>query len=348
MMRVLRQRVFKSLNKTQNSFIDFLSDPGSAQQQKVDAFVENYNKFTHEFPQLRENDKTQQELQNRAKILSQQLWEGIKQRNQEAVKERRVYMEGGWVFVEMTNLITYFARLLENEWLRFTTVTAIVTGFVLNEELDLQSLVKRLVERGVDPYDVKNDSLGSSPIVFEIVQTMLNAIGSLFNEQYLINLEHKQLDIINAEKQNLFVRTNMLIVYCLLILQEISVHSNKVFEVLDDWIVVAVKTENDLAQQAVKEIQAMIAQKKTFMDSVILGESDLASKIETIPFEEGPPLYMQEHTQSFGLADRRIDTKTLRELQRVFKANSVGGDLLDRETFLTLMMLELQGNKLPV
>lgn len=177
---------------------------------------------------------------------------------------------------------------------------------------------------------------------------MLNAIGSLFNEQYLINLEHKQLDIINAEKQNLFVRTNMLIVYCLLILQEISVHSNKVFEVLDDWIVVAVKTENDLAQQAVREIQAMIAQKKTFMDSVILGESDLASKIETIPFEEGPPLYMQEHTQSFGLADRRIDTKTLRELQRVFKANSVGGDLLDRETFLTLMMLELQGNKLPV
>lgn len=169
MMRVLRQRVFKSLNKTQNSFIDFLSDPGSVQQQKVDAFVENYNKFIHEFPQLRENDKTQQELQNRAKILSTQLWEGIKQRNQEAVKERRVYMEGGWVFVEMTNLITYFARLLENEWLRFTTVTAIVTGFVLNEELDLQSLVKRLVERGVDPYDVKTDSLGSSPIIFEIV-----------------------------------------------------------------------------------------------------------------------------------------------------------------------------------
>lgn len=68
------------------------------------------------------------------------------------MKERAKYMEGGWVFVEMSNLITYFARLLENEWLRFTTVTAIVTGFVLNEELDLQSLVKRMVERGVDPY----------------------------------------------------------------------------------------------------------------------------------------------------------------------------------------------------
>lgn len=61
-------------------------------------------------------------------------------------------MEGGWVFVETSNLATYIARLFENEWLRFTTISAVVTGYVLNEELDLQTLVKRLVERGADPY----------------------------------------------------------------------------------------------------------------------------------------------------------------------------------------------------
>lgn len=46
-------------------------------------------------------------------------------------------MEGGWVFVEMSNLITYIARLIENEWQRFTTISSVVTSHVLNEEFDL-------------------------------------------------------------------------------------------------------------------------------------------------------------------------------------------------------------------
>jgi hypothetical protein len=36
-------------------------------------------------------------------------------------------MEGGWVFVETSNLISYIARLIENEWLIFTTISAVVT-----------------------------------------------------------------------------------------------------------------------------------------------------------------------------------------------------------------------------
>jgi hypothetical protein len=47
---------------------------------------------------------------------------------------------------------------------------------------------------------------------------MQNSIASLFNEQYLINLEEKQLEVINKEKDNLFMRTNMLIVWSLLTL----------------------------------------------------------------------------------------------------------------------------------
>jgi len=76
MMRLLRERVFMSLNKTQNSFINFLERQGVLQK-KINDFCENYNKFNDEFPQLRDNAKTQEELINRVDILSQQLWEGI-------------------------------------------------------------------------------------------------------------------------------------------------------------------------------------------------------------------------------------------------------------------------------
>lgn len=46
-------------------------------------------------------------------------------------------MEGGWVYVEMIYLVSYIARLIENEWERFQTINAVITGVVVNEELDL-------------------------------------------------------------------------------------------------------------------------------------------------------------------------------------------------------------------
>ena len=57
MMRLLRQRVFLSLNKTQNNFISFLERQGPMQK-KINEFCESYNKFNEEFPQLRDNTQT--------------------------------------------------------------------------------------------------------------------------------------------------------------------------------------------------------------------------------------------------------------------------------------------------
>lgn len=45
----------------------------------------------------------------------------------------------------------------------------------------------------------------------------------------------------NKERDNLQLRTNILIMWAVLTLQEMSLHSTKVFETLDDWIVIATK-----------------------------------------------------------------------------------------------------------
>jgi hypothetical protein len=55
MMRLLRQRTFFNLNKTQNNFLDFLERSGQLQK-KINEFCENYNRFNEEFPQLRDNN----------------------------------------------------------------------------------------------------------------------------------------------------------------------------------------------------------------------------------------------------------------------------------------------------
>ena len=66
----------------------------------------------------------------------------------------------------MIKLCSSIAKLIENEFRRFSTISAGVTGHVVNEEIDLQGVAKRLTERGVQPYiDNQEDrtQTGTSP-----------------------------------------------------------------------------------------------------------------------------------------------------------------------------------------
>ena len=67
--------VFKSISKQNNNietgldeikrnFKDFLNRP-DIKQDKLDHFIESFNKFTEEFPELRPDDQTKEELNNR-------------------------------------------------------------------------------------------------------------------------------------------------------------------------------------------------------------------------------------------------------------------------------------------
>lgn len=70
-------------------------------------------------------------------------------RKVESMSERERLMEGGWVSIEMNNLCTYVANLVENEFLRFSAVVSMVTGYVINEDVDAVGLCGRLSERNV-------------------------------------------------------------------------------------------------------------------------------------------------------------------------------------------------------
>ena len=125
-------------------------------------------------------------------MLSKQLWENIKARKDESLKERLSYMEGGWVQVEMVKLCSAIARLVGNEYRRFMTISAVVTGHAVNENVDLEDVAKKLTERGVDPYvDNEEDRafVGSSPLLLEVAQTILAKVEALFNEQFVLSLD---------------------------------------------------------------------------------------------------------------------------------------------------------------
>jgi len=71
----------------------------------------------------------------------------------------------------MTKLCGVIALLIGNEFKRLLTISAIVTGYLVSEPIDLEDFAKRLVERGVEPY-LENQKdrafIGESPLLLEI------------------------------------------------------------------------------------------------------------------------------------------------------------------------------------
>jgi hypothetical protein len=83
------------------------------------------------------------------------------------------------------------------------------------------------------------------------------------------------------------------------------------------------------------------------MDTVLINNIDMANHIEMISFEEGPPLYLKEYNPSFSLVDKRLTLENLHNLYDMFDSNSSGGELLDSQTFITLILLNLQNGLFP-
>jgi len=57
-----------------------------SKQDKVNEFVQSFNKFSLEFPDLRKDDQTKDELMNRTERLSNELWAIVDERKTESLQ----------------------------------------------------------------------------------------------------------------------------------------------------------------------------------------------------------------------------------------------------------------------
>jgi hypothetical protein len=68
-VKKLRHSLISNLNQCQSEFISFLERP-TLKQEKVDNFVQSLQKFTLEYPELRKDDQTKEELGRKLEELS--------------------------------------------------------------------------------------------------------------------------------------------------------------------------------------------------------------------------------------------------------------------------------------
>ena len=68
-LHIQRGHIFALLNETQQTFVDFLTRPGTLKR-RVDEFCDSFNRFTSEYPELVGKEETRKELTGRVNILS--------------------------------------------------------------------------------------------------------------------------------------------------------------------------------------------------------------------------------------------------------------------------------------
>ena len=108
---------------------------------------------------------------------------------------------------------------------------------------------------------------------------MLGKLDALFAEQHVLSLDEKILKVLNTERSNFSMRLNLLFTWALLLLNEIYCQSLQVFDEMDDWVVIAVKRENQACQAAVKELQASVKKGELHLEPVLLQQMELQNYI---------------------------------------------------------------------
>ena len=66
-------------------------------QVKVNEFVEMFNKFTDDYPDLREDIQVKEELHQRTDTLADRLWDISEERKKQAIEEKTKIMTCGYV-----------------------------------------------------------------------------------------------------------------------------------------------------------------------------------------------------------------------------------------------------------
>ena len=77
-------------------FLEFLNT-SDGKQEILEEFVRSFNEFSDQYPDLREDDQTKEELHQRTDALSDELWEIVEDRKEQAVEFRKKVMESGAV-----------------------------------------------------------------------------------------------------------------------------------------------------------------------------------------------------------------------------------------------------------
>lgn len=117
-VRIHREQFMMKFSSKQQSYLKYLHRLDQ-KQEILHNFVKEFNEFSDEYPDLREDDQTKEELHQRCDVLSDELWEIVEDRKEQNVEERRKIMESGGVEFSLNFLTNCAKQLMQAELDKF-------------------------------------------------------------------------------------------------------------------------------------------------------------------------------------------------------------------------------------
>lgn len=127
-VRVHRERYFNIQSDLQARFLCYLQRLDN-KQDCLNEFVDKFNAFTDEYPDLREDEQTKEELHQRTDVLSDELWEVVEERKEANTDERRKVMEAGEIEFGLEFLTLSAQQLMQSELDKFKVSVQIIHDY---------------------------------------------------------------------------------------------------------------------------------------------------------------------------------------------------------------------------
>ena len=158
----------------------------------------------------------------------------------------------GWSDIEMRNLCRNMASLIEIEIKKFEAVYQLVMMAEPPIALDAELFVKKLLDRGTNPYEGQTQT---SPVFEQLISNLLTKLQEVVNHNptVLQVIDDLQGQIMKKEMKIFIYRLSLINSWGLVLFDNIYINSRKVYDELDDWIVDAVAQENQITK-AVTEV----------------------------------------------------------------------------------------------
>lgn len=234
---------------------------------------------------------------------------------------------------------------MELEFERFRTIVQITSGWVVNQDIDLAGLCKRLDERMTSTFETNEGDI-VSPMLEQVVSYLHGSVNQLMQDPVIKQQPQNNLVIIMKERANFHLRCNTLKSYALLLLLEINNNTEEISEAFEEWIITSVKKENHVAAHVVKVIEAEVKQDSQYLDGIKVQSVNLDACIQRVQLDEGLPQYLSRYEVPKGLDASRLTIETLKLMFNQLKGASYQ-DLLDSQTFLSIIIGNYQAYKVP-
>lgn len=254
----------------------------------------------------------------------------------------------------MRQLVRNMASLIEIEIKKFSAVYQIIMHQEPPNELDAEITAKKLLDRGVAPFD---GSLCSSPVLEQVFSKLLASLNESItaNPQVQLVMMDNEGQILKNERDIFIYKLALINAWALAVLQEIHIHSRQVYDQLDDWIVEAVAQENAISQQIIHYIKECIQTERLTIDEqdAQLQPLELDQRIQTIQYRSDEiPLYLSNVQVPVDQVEAtRFSTEDLRILYSQMRAST--GPLgnaaaLEQQTFTSQLVVAVRQGRIPL